>query len=193
MGEDLWRDDRIFEKRTGAAAIGFALDDEHAFGVTNRTDSVVDLDWRGLGLGEMTSKIGISQAGFARPVEAKGNAGDDVAPRMGGIEDAAAIGESALRVVEGHEAGALKVEHTHLGDRLGDLLTVGTDVLDRSTTDRPGDSGETFDAADSLLADREDEGVPVCTGRDGVLDEVLLAGDCKRTVERDVEDESVKA
>ena len=57
-----------------------------------------------------------------------------------------------------------KIECTNLNDRAGNLLTVGSDVLDGRASDTARDAGETLYSADSLLAYIEDEGVPLCAG-----------------------------
>ena len=80
-----------------------------------------------------------------------------------------------------------------MGDGVGDLLSVGADVLDGRAADAAGDTGEALDAADSLLADVEDEGVPVGAGGDCVIDEVACAVGFSGSVDGDVEDQAVEA
>jgi len=119
--------------------------------------------------------------------------GNDVAATVGGVEAAAAVAEGAVGGGEGDELERVKVEGADVGDGVGDLLAVGADVLDGRAADSAGDTGEAFDAADSLLADLEDEAVPVGAGGDGVVDEVACAVGLGRGVDGDVEDEAVEA
>ena len=66
-----------------------------------------------------------------------------------------------------------KVQGTDVGDGLGDLLAIGSNVLDGGAADEAGDAGEAFQATDSLLTDVKDQGVPVCAG--GNLENVASA------------------
>ena len=94
----------------------------------------------------------------------KGNRRDYVAVAMRGVEDTATVGEAALLCCEIDEVECFKIECTNLNDRVGNLLAVGSYVLDRCAANTPGDTCETLDSADSLLAYVEDEGVPFCAG-----------------------------
>ena len=56
------------------------------------------------------------------------------------------------------------------GDAGGDLLTVGTDVLDWTAADKAGDTCKALYASDAGLTDLKDEGVPVDAGGDAIGD-----------------------
>ncbi len=124
----------------------------------------------------MAGEVGVGEVGFGGGIEAEGDGGDDVAVAVGGVEDASAVGEAALVAGEIDEGGGFEVEGADGGDGVGDLLTVGSYVLDGGAADGAGDAGEALDAGDSLLGDVEDEGVPVAAGGDGVVDVALPSG-----------------
>ena len=194
-GEGLRGDDGVFEEGAGGAAVGFAGDEEHAFGVADAADGVVDVEgcgWGGGG-GEVVAEVGVGEVGSGGGVEAEGDGGDDVAVAVGGVEDAAAVGEVAVGGREGDEGEGFAVEGADVGDGLGDLLTVGADVLDGRAADEAGDAGEALDAGEVCLADGEGEGVPVGAGGDGVGDGLRGAVEERRSGEGDVEDEAGKA
>ena len=58
--------DRILEERTGAAAVLFALDEEHALAMSYLADGVVDVERSGRGsrIGEVLSQVGVGEVGF---------------------------------------------------------------------------------------------------------------------------------
>jgi len=193
-GQDGCRDDGIFEEGAGTAAVGFALDDQHALAVTDLADGVVDLHRRRSGAaGEVALQVGVGELWSCGEVEAKGDLGDDVAVAMGRVEDAAAVGEPALLMREGDEGVGRQVEGADLGDGVGDLLAVGSDVLDWGAPDRAWDAGEALDAGDSLLADAEDEAVPLGAGGGGVVDVSAFGAGVGGGADGDVEDEAVEA
>ena|SRR5215469_12221754 len=118
----------------------------------------------------MAGQIGVFQMWLGGGVEAEGDGSDDVAASVGGVEDALAVGKAALGVGQFHETRGCQVECADRGNGFGDLLPVGAYVLDGSSADGAGDSGEALDAADSLLAGGEDECVPLHAGGDGGFD-----------------------
>jgi hypothetical protein len=198
-GECFDGDDGVLEEGAGAAAVGVSFDQEHAFAAADLADGVVDVERRGGGCarGEVLLQVGVAEVGRGGGVETEGDAGDDVAAAVGGVETAAAVAEGAVSGGEGYEGGSfggVEVEGADVGDGVGDLLAVGADVLDGGSADQSGDTGEALDAGDSLLADGEDEGVPVVAGGDGVLDGVGGGGgDGGGAGEGDVEDDAVEA
>ena len=148
VGEGGGGDDGVFEEGARAAAIGVSGDEEHAFGLTDCADGVVDLEGRGLVVGEMLLEVGVVEAWGGAGVEAEGDAGDDVAVAVGGVEDALAVGEVAVGGGEGGEGVGREIEGADGGDGLGDLLAVGSYVLDGGSADEAGDAGEALDAAE---------------------------------------------
>ena len=93
----------------------------------------------------------------------------DVARRA--LEDAVPVAEAALAGAEHDDVAGAAVERPHPADRLGHLLAVGADVLDRCGTDPAGDAGQRLDAGQVLLDGQRDQMVPVDAGLDlqGVL------------------------
>jgi len=80
-----------------------------------------------------------------------------------------------------------------LRDRIGYLLTISSDVLDRRASDAAGNAGEALDAANSLLAEGHDEGVPVCAGGRGCIEDVALSGCLGWRSDGHVENQAVEA
>lgn len=203
LRQDRDRNERIFEEGACAAAIGFTFDDQHALAMADRPDSVEDIERSGRGVrapvSEVALQIGVGKIGASGGIEAEGDGGDNVAMAVRGVEDTAAIREAALLAGEGDEGigcgvfKAFKIESANGGNGAGNLLSIGPDVLDGCAADRAGDSGETFDSADSLLTDAEDEGVPFgpagCDAVDGCTD----ASGCDGVIDSDADDQAIEA
>ncbi len=64
--------------------------------------------------------------------------------------------------------------HADTFDDLRDLLSVGTDVLDRRGADQPRDTRKALGTADPLLTYLGDECIPICSGRD--IEEDFISG-----------------
>ena len=82
--------------------------------------------------------------------ELEGDVEDDVAAGVG-LEPGGAVAEAAVGVGERADAVQPAVPDPDLRDRLGDLLAVRADVLDRGRADRAGDAGERLDADPAAL------------------------------------------
>lgn len=95
---------------------------------------------------------------------------------MGGVEDAAAVSEAALIARERDKGVGFEIEGADSGDGAGDFLAIGAYILDGSAADRTGDSGEAFDAADSLLTEMKNKGVPFGSSGSGVLRKLPVGG-----------------
>src|SRR5439155_12510716 len=76
-------------------------------------------------------------------------------------EPALAVAELALIARERHGGHALTLEARHGDERIGDLLPVGADVLDRGRTNRAGDSRKAFDAPPPRPRRSPDHRVPI--------------------------------
>src|ERR1700679_2374589 len=92
-GEEGCGDYGIFKEGAGTAAVGFAFDDEHSLAVADLANSVVDVDGGGDLACEVAGQVRVGESGFCPGVEAEGYCRDDVAVAVGGVEDAAAVGE----------------------------------------------------------------------------------------------------
>jgi len=193
LEEEIFGYDWVLEEGAGAAGVGFAFDDEHSFAVTDATYCMVDVNGGWGEAVEVTLQIGVCEIRFGRAVEAEGDGGDDVTIAVGSVEDAPAVGEAALFVGKVDEVVGLKVEGADVGDGVCYFLAVGSDVLDGRTTDGARDASETFDAADSLLADLQDEAVPVSARADDVVDGVVGRVHLNGLINGDVQDEAVEA
>ena len=96
----------------------------------------------------------------AAGTQAVGDGGDDVAAAGFGVEEAAAVSEEAGLPVEIDECSGLEIVGADLHDGLGDLLSVGSDVLDGSAAGVAGDTGEAFDAGVFVVDGVEHDVVP---------------------------------
>ena len=101
---------------------------------------------------------GLFECGGGGGVEGEFDLEND--PVFAALEDALAIAEIALRVVENAHGGA--IEEAHGGDAFGDGMAVGAGVAVDRGADPAGDAGERFEAL---------EGVTV-----GEIDQVLKHG-----------------
>lgn len=187
-------DDRILEEGAGGTGVRVWVGgvDEHAFAVADGTDGVVNVEWGGVG-GTQGSQVGVAEVGLGLGMQAEADRGDDVAVAVSAVEEAGAVGEAALGIGEGNRCQCLQVKRGDLVDALRHLLAIGTDVLDRGTAGKAGDSCEAFHAGDSLPADFEHEGVPISAGGNVEEDGAVQVGANDRCGEGDVEDESGKA
>jgi hypothetical protein len=138
----------------------------------------------------MFAEVGVGEVGAGCRVEAEDDLGDDVAVAFDGVEDAGAIREAACLVGKFREAEGLEVECAHPCDGLRDLLAVGADVLNGRRAGQPGDAGEAFHAGDSLLAEVQDQSIPVGAGGDFRFDGGFIAGEFDRFRELDLQDQA---
>lgn len=193
--QDSCGNDGVLEEGAYAAAVGLAFDDQHALGVADLADGVVDVNGFRLGIssGEVALQVSVCELWGGRAIEAEGYLADDVAIAVSGVEDAAAVGEAALLVGEGDEGESFEVEDADVGDRVGDLLAVGADVLDGRAADAAGNAGEAFDAADSLLTDVEDKVVPLGARSGGNVKVAAGGVGLRRGGNRYMDDEPVEA
>lgn len=184
-------EDGVLEEGAGAARVGIARGEEHAFGAADLADGMVDLDRCGLLAGEAFGKIGVGEVGRGVGGKAEDDGGDDVAAAGVGVEEAGAVGKAAGFVGELGEGAGVEVEGADGVDGLGDLLPVGSDVLDGRGTSEAGDAGEALHAGEVEGARVENEGVPVEAGGDPEVDPVLAGwSGNQRVAESEMEDEA---
>jgi len=165
VGDSSGGDDWVLEEGTGRTGVGVvnARVDDHGLTVADGADGVVDVQRGGVRAAE-GGEIGVGEVGLGVGIEGEVDAREDVAVAVGGVEDAVAVGEVAGVVGEVDESRGVEIKGVDALDGLGDLLTVGSYVLDGRGTDEAGDAGETLDAADSLAAGLKNEGVPIEAG-----------------------------
>ena len=118
----------------------------------------------------MALQIGVAKVWGRRSIETEGDLSDYILVAMCGVEDAATVREAALLVSESSEGERFKIKYADVSDGIGNFLAVGSDVLDGCAANATRNTGEAFDAADSLLADFVDEGVPFCAGGCGDIE-----------------------
>lgn len=194
-------DDWILKEGAGAGAVGVSFDQEHALGTTDLADSVVDLEGRGWitgePVGEVAGDIGIRQIGAGSGREPEGNGRNDVAATLRAVEDAGAVGEAAGVVVEIEKRivarGSLEVADANAEDSVGDLLPVGSNVLNGRAAGQAGDAGEAFHTAEALLAHGEHDVVPRHPGWNGKVEMRADGTALDRTIEDEVENQAVEA
>jgi hypothetical protein len=97
--------------------------------------------------------------------ELEGHRQHDVAHRLG-LEPAVAVREAAVGGRERADAAVVAVVRAHRGDRLGDLLAVGADVLDGGRAGRAGDAREGLDTDPALVDGASHDVVPGLARRD---------------------------
>ena len=171
--------------------------------MADRPYRVIDIERSGrpgrAPVGEVALQVGVGKIGAGGEIETENDGGDDVAIAVRGVEDAAAIREPALLAGEGNEGigcgvfKAFEIESANGGNGAGDLLSVGSDVLDGRAADQARDSSQTFDSADSLLADLEDKSVPFGSGGSGAVDGCASGCKCKGLVDNNADDQAIEA
>ena len=109
------------------------------------------------------------------------------------VEEAGAVGEVAVSRGEVDEVGGFEIEGAYGGDGGGNLLTVGSDILDRSTADGAGNSGEALKACAVVGDGALHKGVPVFSGSGPVEAGSIGLGVGFNATEGHVEDEAGKA
>ncbi len=123
---------------------------------------------------ERAGELGVAHRGTeVAQGELEGDLEDDEATGVP-LEPAGAVAEAAVGDGEGAVRRLDAVPAAHGGDRVGDLLAVGADVLHRGGADRAGDAGERLDAHPALLDRPGDQVVPDLAGGD--RDEGAAAG-----------------
>ena len=65
-------------------------------------------------------------------------------PALGSIEDAGAVGETAIRIGQSLDLQGLRIEDAHLLNCLGDFLAVGANILHRRSAHGSGNATQTF-------------------------------------------------
>src|SRR5260370_22927794 len=158
-GERARREQRMHKERARRPSVGIHGIEQHRLGSAQPEHGLPDHAHGGRG-GERVQSGGLSDGGLELRVanagrgvasETDGHLQDDVATAISLLEAAVAVAKSALR---GAESAALERDSIEAGDareRLGDLLPVGADVLDRRTTHRARNTGTALDTRPAPL------------------------------------------
>src|SRR6266545_3654198 len=162
-------EDRVGEEGAGAPGVVVGLVEDHAFAAPQRQDSLAYVGHRGA-----RARVDVQHPGqFGVPdrrrevaeLQLEGDIEYDV-PRGVGLEARVPVAESAVGREDRADRVVDPVPDAHGSDRLGHLVSVGADVLDRRGSGQPGDAGHGLESA-PLLGDRAlDHRVPVLSGRD---------------------------
>ena len=162
-------DDGVGEEGAGAPGVVVVGVEDHALAGTQAQDRVADRAQRrplaGLDT-EHPRQLAVAHGrGQGAGGELEGHREHHVAPGLG-LEPRVAVGEVAVGVGQGADLLVAPVVGAHRGDRLGDLLAVGTDVLHRRGPHAAGDAGERLDTDPAALDGGRHERVPVLPRRD---------------------------
>ena len=124
--------------------------------------------WRSVGSltslnlrGEVSLNVSVAQRGLSAGMQLVGDRSDDVSPARVGVEEAATVSEVAGLMVEIDEGAGGRDRKHGPHDSLGDLLTVGADVLDGSSPNVAGNPCEALQTGVASLDRVKDEVVPV--------------------------------
>ena len=117
------------------------------------------------GLPQVVDQIGIADGRFTR-AQAERHVANHEAACFLPFEAACAIRESAFCGRERPHRTVPAVVGRYVINRGRDLLPIGANVLDRSAADRPGNSGQAFDARHATLDTLSDGRVPRFAGAD---------------------------
>ena len=166
-------EDRVGEERAGGDRVGVVRVEHHALAAAQAEHRLAHVGERRALAGlhaERARELGVGErARQLAALERERDREHDPAPGVA-LERARAVGEAA---VGGRELGDLAgraVERAHGRDRLGDLLAVGADVLDRRRADRAGDARQALDAREPLGDAARHERLPLLPRGDGQLD-----------------------
>jgi len=105
-------------------------------------------------------EIGVGDARLAAGSERVGDAQNDEASALSGIEDARTVTEPAGFVAQVAQLAVLQVEDVHRFDGLCDFLSVGADILYRRAADTAGNAAEALHAGAACADGVPDEAVP---------------------------------
>src|ERR1039458_10581142 len=129
--EERLRHDGILEERSGAVRILIAGNDQHGLAVADFPYRCADFHQSriaGMRRKELL-QVGVTNTRLTTVLQRERYLQDDVTIAIRRVEDAGAIGETALRVREDSKLESLPVENSHLTNGLRDLLAIGADVL----------------------------------------------------------------
>ncbi len=112
-----------------------------------------------------------------------------------------AVGELEFVVGQSFDRVSLSVENFDFGEDVGNLLAVGTDVLDGSSAGEARDFGQGFDAGETFAASILDDVIPVFAAHDfeaeavfnGLFEHALHAVDNDDAVETFIATDGVGA
>ena len=170
--------DRVGEERAGAHGVRVVRVHDHALRAPQREHCVADLR-QGRTIAELDAErageLGVGDGPRERGA-LEGERHREHHPAAGGaLEGARAVREAAVLRAELLEGLALAVVDRDRRDRLGHVLPVGADVLDRRRAGRPRDPRQALDPRQAVLDAPGHDGVPLLTGLDGDRDPVAVA------------------
>src|SRR5208337_473120 len=138
----------VLEERSGATGIVVAGHDQHCLAMTNfahRRSHFSQSRLAGV-IGEELLQVGIANARLGALTQCERYLEDDVPIAFRSVEDAGAIGETAIRVRQRPAFHRAQIERPYFPNGLSNFLAIGADVLHRRAANRAGNSAKTFQA-----------------------------------------------
>ncbi len=117
-------------------------------------------------LGHVASDGIIERAGHLAGIKLKSDGYYEIATFGSGIKQTLAVGEVKIGFGENFVVVLNNVVHFDLGERIGDFLTIGADILHRGGTSEAGDFAQSFDTGEPSFAGVGYDIVPVFTTHD---------------------------
>src|SRR5262245_50577313 len=165
-GESFGCDDRIFEERPRAAAVGIIGHDQHRLARADSPHRFARFAerWFGRSIREEVLEVGIAngrlRVGFQRVSDSR----HDITVTGRVVENAGAVAEPALGVAQFDKTSGEAIKDSDRNNRLAHLLTVSADVLNRRAADTARNPAQTFDAGQTALDALADKLVPILSG-----------------------------
>src|SRR5439155_10376267 len=110
-----------------------------------------NLDERRLLVAKMLYEIFVYDLRSTVSAYAKRNAQHNITVAFGRIENARPVRESAVFVFQHHHFFCAPVETADRRDRLGNFLTISSDILNRRPADKPWNAAQALDAGNIIL------------------------------------------
>ena len=128
---------------------------------THRVANLLERRIGNISLGEIFFQIGVGEARFSTWRQPISHAQHDEAARLIGIEAALAIVEAAFVRGDVDDFATLQIECAYSFNGIADLLSVGADILHRSSAYRAGNPAHALDAGIMFFHYVRDKLVPI--------------------------------
>src|SRR5262249_4257635 len=138
----------IPEERSSTARILIAGSDQHGFRLPDFKHGIACFreSWRRSPFREVTAKVRVFDVWISSTKQAEGHTEDDESSAFGGVEDARAIPEGTSLCTQLANLTIAQIKHEDGRDRIGYLLPIGSNILDRSSTNAAGNPAKALDS-----------------------------------------------